>query len=58
MEDYYRISFKYAKILTDLQEILQTLESEEKQQDKEEEEEEELEEVCSQPNQEHLDMLF
>ena len=53
MEDYYRISFKYAKILTDLQEILQTLESEGKQQDKEEEEE-----VCSQPNQEHLNMLF
>ena len=41
MEDYYRISFKYAKILRGLQEILQNLEPEEEQQ------EEKQEEVCS-----------
>ncbi len=50
MEDYYRISFKYGKILKGLQEILQTLESQEEQQ-------EEKEEVCSQSNREHLNKL-
>ena len=41
MEDYYKISFKYANILRGLQEILQDLESEKEQQ------EEKQEEVCS-----------
>ena len=50
MEDYHRIAFKYANILTDLREILQTLESEEEQQEKKQE-------VCSQINQDHLNML-
>ncbi len=54
MEDYYKIAFKYANILTDLQEILQTLESEEEQQ---QEKEEKQEEICSHINREHLNML-
>ncbi|KAK0510396.1 hypothetical protein JMJ35_006828 [Cladonia borealis] len=48
MEDYYRISFKYAKILKGLQEILQTLESGEEQQ--EEKQEEQIEPTDSQPD--------
>lgn len=60
MEDYYRISFKYGKVLTDLQKILQTLESEEEQQEEEQEgkQEEKQEEVCSQPSPECLNVLF
>ena len=47
MEDYYRLSFKYAKILTDLKEILQNLEPEEEQE----------EEVSSNSTREHLNKL-
>ena len=44
MEDYHRLSFKYVKILTDLQKILQTLKSEEEQHGQKKEK------VCSQSN--------
>ena len=37
MEDFNRIASKYAKVLTDIKEILHCLESEEKQQEKQDE---------------------
>ena len=51
MEDFERIASKYAKVLTDLKEIIQCLESEEEQQ------EEKQDEVGSQSNREHINML-
>ena len=52
MEDFNRIASKYAKVLTDLKEILHCLESEEEHQ------EEKQDEVGSQSNGGSLNMLF
>lgn len=52
MEDFERIASKYAKVLTDLKEIIQCLESEEEQQ------EEKQDEVGFQSNGGHMNMLI